>query len=90
MRRYIRVEVIGNEVVVTVLLDGSSQRREVGCVAEHVVLDCLEHFPELRVKLEVTVEVSVAEFFDIFSQRAEQEDVLFADFAGDFNLAKSA
>jgi hypothetical protein len=30
--------------------------------------------------------VAVAEFFDIFSEVAEEEDVAVADFAGNFDL----
>ena len=80
------VEIVGDEVVVAVFLDGTGEGGEVACVAECVALDCVEHALQLGVKLEIAVEVSVTEILDVFGEIAEEEDVLFADFAGDFNL----
>jgi hypothetical protein len=45
----------------------------------------LEH----RVKVELLVEVCVAEVFDILAQVAEEEDVLFSNLTGDLGLRVS-
>lgn len=86
LRGDVGVKVIGDEVVISVLLDGVRERGEIIFVAEHIVLDSVKDALELRVQLEVAVEVSVAELFDILGEIAEEEDVLLADFAGDFDL----
>ena len=80
------VEIVRDQVVVAGLLDGIGEGGEVARVAECVALDCGEDALQLGVKLEIAVEVSVTEILDIFSEVAEEEDVLFADFAGDFDL----
>ena len=86
MRGDVGVEVIRDEVVVAVLIDGANERREVRAVAEHVVSDCLEDTLQIRVQLEVAVEVAVTQILDVFGEIAEEEDVLLADFTGDFDL----
>lgn len=86
MRGDVRIEVVRNEIVITMLFNGRGQCGEIGCVAKHVIFDRFEHFRQLRVELEVSVEVPVAEFLDVFGERAEEEDVLLADLPGDFNL----
>ena len=68
------------------LVDGVDKGGEVALVAECAALDGVEDFLELGVELEIAVEVVVTEIFDVFGEVAEEEDVLFADFAGDFNL----
>lgn len=80
------VEIVRDQVVVAVLLDGIGEGGEVARVAKCVALDCVEDALQLGVKLEIAVEVSVTEILDVFSEVAEEEDVLFADFAGDFDL----
>lgn len=82
----VRVEVIGDEIVIAVLFDGCGQGGEVSCIAEHVTLDRGEDLGQLRVELEVAIEVSVAEFLDIFGEVTEEENVVLADFASDFDL----
>lgn len=67
--------------------DGVAERREASGVAEHATFDGVEDFAEVRVELEVAVGVGVAQVFYVFGQVAEEEDVVFADFAGDFNLS---
>ena len=61
------------------------QRAELSCVAESATADRGEDLLELGVEVEFAVEVGVAEVFDIFGEVAEQEDVVFADFAGDLD-----
>lgn len=63
--------------------DTVDQCGELSRVAEVAVLDGVEDAHEFRVELEVTVEVRVPQVLDVFGQVAEEEDVFFADFAGD-------
>ena len=86
MRFHIAVEVVRHEVVVTVIDDAVAQRGEAAGVAEHVGFDGLEDFGEVGVEGEFAVVVGVAEVFDVLGQIAEEEDVGFANFAGDFDL----
>lgn len=80
------MEIVGDEIIVSVLGDGRHERGELAGVAEGAGCDGVEDFGEVRVEVEAAVEVAVAELFDVFGEVAEEEDVLFADFAGDFNL----
>ena len=82
----VRVEVVRDQVVITVLFNGRRQGREITLVAEGVALDGIEDTLQLWVDLEVAVEVTVAEILDVFGEVAEEEDVLLADFTGDFDL----
>lgn len=86
VRGDVGVEIVRDEVVITVLFDRAYERGEIGFVAEHVVFDCIEDALQLWVQLEVAVEVSVAQVLDVFGEIAEEEDVLLADFAGDLDL----
>lgn len=80
------MEVIGDKVVVTVLLDRRSERGKVSCVAKHVVLNGLEDLLQGGVQLEVTIEVTVTEIFNIFSKISKEEDVLVTNLSGYFDL----
>ena len=82
----VAVEVVRDEVVITMLFDGTDESRESTCVTESAFLDFLEHFGEIGVEGVRTVGVRVAEVFDVFSEITKEEDVVLADFAGDFNL----
>ena len=86
MRGDVGVEIVRDEVVITVLFDRAYQRGEISFVAEHIVFDCVEDALQLWVQLEAAVEVSVAQVLDVFSEVTEEEDVLLADFAGDLDL----
>lgn len=68
------------------LFDSGRKGREVSLVAEGVRLDGVEDALQLRVQLEVAVEVTMAEVLDVFGKVAEEEDVLLADFTRDFDL----
>ena len=86
LRRDVAVEVVGDKVVVAVLGDRGEEGREVRRVAECAGADGVEDCGEVGVKLEAAVEVSVADFFDVFGEVAEEEDVIFADLTGYFDL----
>jgi hypothetical protein len=82
----IAVEVIRDEVVVSVVFDGAGQGTERACVAEGAGLDRLEDFEEVWVEGVGAVVVGVAEVFDVFGEVPEEEDVVLSDLAGDFDL----
>ena len=66
--------------------DGVAEGGEAAGVAKGVGFDGGEDLGEGGVEGEGAVVVGVAEVFDVFGQVAEEEDVGFADFAGDFDL----
>lgn len=69
--------------------DAVDERREAICVAEGAVMDVVEDGGELWVELILRVQVRVAQVLDVFGEVAEKEDVLLADFTGDFDLEQS-
>jgi len=84
----VAVEVIRDEVVVSVVDNAVNEGRELACIAKHAVANCVEHGSEVGIELEFGVEVGVAEVFDVFCEIAEEEDVLFADFTGNLDLTR--
>lgn len=86
MRLDVAIKVIAHEVVIAVIDDGIAERGETSSVAEHAGFNGVEDLFEVFVELEGAVVVGVAEVFDVFGEVAEEEDVVFADFAGDFDL----
>jgi len=82
----IAIEIIRDEVIIALVDDGVAEGGEPAGVAELAALDGVEDFDEVGVELDVAVGVGVTEVFDVFGEVAEEEDVGFADFAGDFDL----
>ena len=82
----VAVEVVRNEVVVAVVGDGVAQGAEAARVTEFSTLDGIENFGEVGIELEAAIGVGVTEIFDVLGEVTEEEDVGFADFAGDFNV----
>lgn len=68
------------------LNDTVDQRGKALSIAKCTVVDVIEDGCELRIKLVLRVQMGVTEVLDIFGKVTKEEDVLFADFAGDFNL----
>lgn len=83
----VRGEVVRDEVVVAVVDDAVDERAEAARVAEGAGLDRLEHGRQLRVKLVASVKVGVAQLVDVLGKVAEEEDVVLANLAGDFDLS---
>lgn len=82
----VTVEVIRHEVEVAVVADGRDHAHEVVGLAEGALLDGLEHLDKVRVDRVRAVRMIVADVLDVFGEVTEEEDVLFANFAGDFDL----
>lgn len=62
------------------------QGAEAVCVAKCALVDRIEDGGELWVKRVLLVEMGVTQVLDVFGEVAEEENVLLADFAGDFDL----
>lgn len=86
MRLDVAVEVIADEIVIAVIDYGVAEGGEAAGVAEHAAFDGVEDFLKVLVELEGTVGVGVTEVFDVFGEIAEEEDVIFADLARNFDL----
>lgn len=56
--------------------------------AKGAFFDFVEDLVEAGVNGVGAVVVGVAEVFDVFREVAEEEDIVLANFAGDFNLEK--
>lgn len=86
LRLDVAAEVIRHEVVVAVLLDRRDQVAERPRVPERVRLDAVEDRAEVRVQRVRGVRVRVPQVLDLLGEVAEEEDVVLADLARDFDL----
>lgn len=66
--------------------DGVDEGAELARVAKGAFADGVEDGLQGGVELETAVPVSVAQVFDVFGEVAEEEDVVFADFARNFDV----
>jgi hypothetical protein len=80
------MEVIRDEIVITMVFDCADESGEGARIPEGVLLDFLEDFGEIWVQCMRTVGMCVAEVFNIFSEVTKEEDIVLPNFAGDFNL----
>ena len=86
MRLDITVEVIRDQVVITMVYDCVDDGRELIHVAEHARTDGVEDFLQVWIDRVRAVGVVVTEIFDVLGEVAEKEDVVVTDFASDFDL----
>lgn len=86
LRLDVTVEIIRDKVIVAMVFDSANEGSERTGVAKGVGFDTFEDLGEVGVESVRAVGMGVAEVFDVFRKVAEEEDVVFADFAGDFNL----
>jgi hypothetical protein len=82
----VRREVIRDEIIISVLDDTVEQCREGLRVTKGARRDGIEDGSELGLKLVVVVQMAVAKILNILREVTEEEDVLFANLASDFNL----
>ena len=82
----IAMEVIRDQVVISVVYDAVDERGELVGVAERAFANGFEYIIEIRVELKLIVEMCMTEVFDVLGQITEQENVLFANLAGDLDL----
>lgn len=86
MRLDVAVEVIRHQVIVSVMANCVNHGIEIVRRTEGTVFDLVEDLVEVRIDDVRAVVVGMAKVLDIFGEVAEEEDVIFADFTGDFNL----
>ena len=82
----VAVEVIADEIIITLIDDRVAKGAESAGIAKTPAFDGVKDLSEIRVKFEGAIVMSMAEIFNVFGQVAEEEDVIFADFASDFDL----
>ena len=82
----IGVEIVGNEVVVSVVFNGVDEGGKGVLVAKSTGVEGIKDSVEFRVELVFTIVVIVAEVFDVFGEVAKEEDVLVAGFTSDLDL----
>lgn len=87
VRLDIAVEVIRNQVVVTVVANSRDHGTKVVGSSECALLNLGEHPFQIRVNGVFAVVVGVAQVLDVFGEVTEKENVVLADFPGDFNLS---
>lgn len=80
------MKVVRDKVIIPMVLNRLDQRREVVRRPERVAADVVEDGREVSVQGGGGVGVCVPEVVDVFGEVAEEEDVLLANFAGDFDL----
>jgi hypothetical protein len=71
-----------------VLHDAIEQGGKALGIAKGAAVDVIKYIGELRLELVLLVQMRVAEVLDILGKVTEQEDVLFTNLAGDFNLLR--
>ena len=86
MRLDVAVEVVRNEVVVTLIDDRVAKSAKAVCISEFTTLDGIKDFGEVGVNFEVTIGVGVAEIFDVLGEVTKEKDVGLADFASDLDV----
>ena len=82
----IGVEVVGNEVIVSMVFDGVDECGKGALVAKGIGIEGIEDSVEFWVELMFAVVVVVTEVFDVFGKVAKEENVLITGFASDFDL----
>lgn len=86
VRLEVAVEIVGDKVIIAMVDDGVDQGGESSLIAELAGLDRVKDLAESGIEFLSPVEVIMTKVFDVFGEVAEEEDVLLAGFAGDFNL----
>lgn len=82
----IAVEVVRNEIIVTLVSDRIAESNKVRRFAETATFDGIEDFGEIMIELEFPIIVSVTKILDVFGEGAEEKNVGFTDFPGDLDL----
>lgn len=82
----IALEVVGDQVVVSMLDNGIDQSRELTSVTKYTFLDRLEDALKHRVQVKLGIEVGVAQIFHVLGQVTEKKDVVLSDLASDLNI----
>ncbi len=84
----IAVEVVRDEVVVTVIFDCTNKSSEARSITKGVGFNGVEDFEKIWVKSVRAVVMGVTQVFNVFCKVSEEKDVVFADLTSDFNLLR--
>ena len=82
----VRIEVIRDQVVVSMICDATAQCREAVGVSKHASLDRVEDLCKVWIELEIAKVMSVAEILNVFCEVTKKEDIGLANFTGDLDL----
>ena len=82
----VTVKVVRDEVIVSMVDNAINEGRKLSSITKHAITNGVEYCSKIRIELELRVEVGVSEILDVFSEVAEEEDILFTDFTGDLDL----
>lgn len=82
----VAVEVVRDEIVISLVNDGVAQGRETTGVPEFAAFDGVKDFGKIGVEAERAIIMSVAKILHVFRKIAEKENIRVADFASDFDL----
>lgn len=80
------MKIITDEVVVAVLFDCVDEGAEGACITERVGAYSVEDCGQAAVQWRAGKCMLMSEILDVFGEVAKEEDVVFADFAGYFDL----
>ena len=86
VRLDVAVEVVGHQVVVTMVAHRRDHAGEIVRFTERATLDCVEHLLQVGVDRVRAVRVCVAEILNVLSEVAEKEEVVLANLTSDFDL----
>lgn len=70
------------------ILNCTNQSRELPCITERSGLDGLKYLCQIGIKSVAAIVVRVTQIIDVFSEVAEQEDVVFSNLTSDFDLRR--
>lgn len=82
----IAAEIIRNKIEIPVLAYSGNHATEIVRSAECSLFDLVEDLVEVSVDAVGSVVVRMAEILDVLGEVAEEEDIVLADFSGDFDL----
>ena len=82
----VRRKVIGDEVVVAMVNDAVDERGEGTGLPKSTLFNLIKDLGKGFVEMVIAIDVGVAQIVDVFGEVAEEENVVLADFARDFDL----
>lgn len=82
----VAVEIVADQVVVTMILNSTDQGTESTLIAESTILDAVEDLDKLRVDAVVAIEMGMSEILNILREVTEEENILFANLTSDLDV----
>ena len=82
----VAVEVVADQIVVSMVHDRIAKSREMASVTKHTSFDGVEYLLKVFVQLKLAVSMSMAEVFHILSKIAKEKYVALSNLACDLDL----